>query len=94
MTSSTNAETAVIDAIRSVLRDTGRGGAEIATADLLAADLGLDSLDLAQTIVLLERSLGVDPFRSGQAASAPLRRVSDLIAIYSSALPPSRDMHS
>ena len=53
---------------------------------LLAADLGLDSLDLAQTIVLLERSLGCDPFRSATSAGPTLRTVSDLITIYSQAL--------
>ena len=49
------------------------------------ADLGLDSLDLAQMIVLLERSLGVDPFRAPPpgAARPAVRAVADLIAIYS-----------
>jgi acyl carrier protein len=55
---------------------------------LLAADLGLDSLDLAQTIVLLERSLGIDPFRSA-STSRTVRTVSDLITIYETALGPS-----
>ena len=54
----------------------------------LAGDVGLDSLDLAQTIVLLERSLGVDPFRAAPpgAPRPPLRTVSDLVAIYEAAL--------
>ena len=81
---------AITDAIRTVLRDTGRDARTIAPEMLLAADLGLDSLDLAQTIVLLERSLGCDPFRSASpgTAAAPrpaLRTVADLIDIYSSA---------
>ncbi|MEI6239017.1 MAG: phosphopantetheine-binding protein [Planctomycetia bacterium] len=79
---------AIITAIRTVLRDTGRDAREISPGMLLAADLGLDSLDLAQTIVLLERSLGVDPFRA-PAATAPrptIRTVSDLVAIYTTAL--------
>jgi acyl carrier protein len=81
---------AVTTAIRSVLRDTGRDGREV-PAMLLAADLGLDSLDLAQTIVLLERSLGIDPFRSAPTTGPrpPIRTVSDLISIYSSALHPT-----
>ena len=53
---------------------------------LLATDLGLDSLDLAQTIVLLERSLGVDPFRSSSGTRAAIRTVADLAAIYTEAL--------
>ncbi len=77
---------AVAQAIRSVLRDTGRDTKPVEPTMLLAADLGLDSLDLAQTIVLLERSLGVDPFRSA-ATSRTVRTVADLVAIYSSALP-------
>ncbi|MFM7138191.1 MAG: acyl carrier protein, partial [Planctomycetota bacterium] len=75
---------AVADAVHSVLRDTGREAKPIEPAMLLAADLGLDSLDLAQTIVLLERSLGVDPFRSA-ATSRTVRTVSDLVSIYEAA---------
>ena len=79
---------AITAAIRTVLRDTGRDARQIAPEMLLAADLGLDSLDLAQTIVLLERSLGVDPFRAASATTTrpTIRTVSDLVAIYSAAL--------
>jgi acyl carrier protein len=76
---------AVATAIESVLRDTGRHTKPVEPAMLLAADLGLDSLDLAQTIVLLERSLGIDPFRSA-STSRTVRTVSDLVAIYETAL--------
>ena len=79
---------AVATAIESVLRDTGRHTKPVEPAMLLAADLGLDSLDLAQTIVLLERSLGIDPFRSA-STSRTVRTVSDLITIYETALGPS-----
>jgi acyl carrier protein len=57
---------AIAAAIRTVLHDTGRDAKSIEPEMLLASDLGLDSLDLAQTIVLLDRSLGVDPFRFGR----------------------------
>jgi acyl carrier protein len=75
---------AISAAIRQVLRDTGRDTKAIQPEQRLAADLGLDSLDLAQTIVLLERSLGIDPFRDASAAAPrpALRTVSDLITIY------------
>lgn len=76
---------AVTTAIRSVLRDTGRDTKPVDPSMLLAADIGLDSLDLAQTIVLLERSLGIDPFRSA-ATSRSVRTVSDLVSIYNKAL--------
>lgn len=76
---------AIAAAIRTVLHDTGRDAVPIEPQLLLVADLGLDSLDLAQTIVLLERSLGVDPFRSA-ATSRTVRTVSDLVSIYETAL--------
>lgn len=76
---------AVTTAIRSVLRDTGRDTKPVDPTMLLAADIGLDSLDLAQTIVLLERSLGIDPFRSA-STSRSVRTVSDLVSIYNKAL--------
>lgn len=78
---------AVATAIETVFRDSGRVRKDVAPGMLLSGDLGLDSLDLAQTIVLLERSLGVDPFRS-PATSRTVRTVGDLIAIYESFLAP------
>lgn len=84
---------AIVAAIREVLRDTGREPVAVEPQMLLAGDLGLDSLDLAQTIVLLERSLGVDPFRAPAAVSArpSVRTVADLSGIYrqSVTFPPS-----
>jgi len=77
---------AIVAAIRSVLRDSGRdAGRGVEVSMLLAADLGLDSLDLAQTIVLLERSLGIDPFRTPSVQQPVVRTVGDLIVIYTKA---------
>lgn len=73
---------AIASAIRTVLHDTGRDAKAVEPAMLLSSDLGLDSLDLAQTIVLMERSLGVDPFRSSSGGRPAIRTVADLIAIY------------
>lgn len=75
-------------AIRQVLHDTGRTADAVEPQMLLATDLGLDSLDLAQTIVLLERALEIDPFRAPLAGSArpAIRTVADLVGIYSQAL--------
>jgi acyl carrier protein len=81
---------AVRSAIGQVLVDTGRQPVSIERAMLLGTDIGLDSLDLAQTIVLLERSLGVDPFRGTSGARPSLRSVGDLIDAYASALVPAR----
>jgi len=77
-------ERSVADAIRRVLHDTGRAPRDVGPGTLLGADLGLDSLDIAQTIVLLERELGVDPFRHPTAgAERPtIRTVGDLIDVY------------
>lgn len=79
---------AVRAAIDAVYRDTGRPRREASPGALLGADLGLDSLDLAQIVVLLERDLGVDPFRDpGPTASrAPLRTVEHLVSAYRTAL--------
>ena len=77
---------AISTAIRTVLHDTGRDAKDVAPSMLLSSDLGLDSLDLAQTIVLLERSLGVDPFRSEAAGRPSIRTVGDLITVYSEAM--------
>jgi acyl carrier protein len=76
---------AVTTAIQAVLRDTGRSAATIAPEMLLSTDLGLDSLDLAQTVVLLERSLGTDPFRQSGGGST-VRTVGDLVAMYTQAV--------
>ena len=79
---------AIAIAIRTVLHDTGRDAQAVEPTMLLASDLGLDSLDLAQTIVLLERSLGVDPFRQAPPPGGrpAIRTVADLIDIYTTAL--------
>ncbi|MEI8070179.1 MAG: acyl carrier protein [Planctomycetota bacterium] len=78
----------IADAIRTVLHDTGRDRKVIEPSMLLSSDLGFDSLDIAQAVVLLERSLGIDPFRTPLAGSArpSIRTVADLIAIYSTAI--------
>jgi acyl carrier protein len=77
---------AISSAIRTVLHDTGREAKAVEPSMLLSSDLGLDSLDLAQTIVLLERSLGVDPFRAAAGTRPAIRTVADLIAIYTEAM--------
>jgi len=80
---------AVVAAIRQVLHDTGREPAALEPGMLLTADIGLDSLDLAQAVVLLERSLGVDPFRSPAAGPIrpAIRTVADLVGIYRHSIP-------
>jgi len=83
----TSVTDAVVTAIRTVLHDTGREPQAVSPDLSLAADLGLDSLDLAQTIVLLERSLGVDPFRTAAGGRLTVRTVADLISAYDQTSP-------
>ena len=84
---------AIVAAIRQVLHDTGRAPDAVEPQMLLVGDIGLDSLDLAQTVVLLERSLGVDPFRTPARAPVEgtvrpaIRTVADLVGIYSQFAP-------
>lgn len=80
---------AVRSAIGRVLIDTGRRPGVLDREMLLGAGIGLDSLDLAQTIVLLERSLGIDPFLGASGTRPSLRSVGDLIDVYASALVPA-----
>jgi acyl carrier protein len=47
---------------------------------LLTAELGFDSLDLAQLVAMLERSLGVDPFATKSIRA--IRTVAELCAVY------------
>jgi acyl carrier protein len=86
-------------AILTVLHDTGRSAQAVESGHLLSTDIGLDSLDLAQTIVLLERELACDPFRSaGSSPTLRMRTVGDLVTLYEAAisqtaatLPPALD---
>jgi acyl carrier protein len=69
--------------IQQVLEGTGRPRRPFEDDDLLFAEVGLDSLDLAQVVVMLEQEIGVDPFcQSG----ATIRTFADLVRSYQAAL--------
>ena len=76
---SVNVRGAVLETIGQVLADGGRNSQPIEAGVELRSTLGLDSLDLAVTVVRLEQRLGVDPFRT---ARRNIRTVGDLIAVY------------
>ena len=57
----------------------------VANADLLNADLSLDSLELAEIIVRLETQLEVDPFAEMVSVTS-LRTMGDLLRAYADAL--------
>ena len=70
---------AVVNRVRT---DTGRSVLEPSDDDALSEKIGLDSLDLAVTVVNLERDLGVDPFRE----AAAVRTFGELVAAYEKAI--------
>ena len=65
--------------INRVLEESGRARLDLSDKQLLTKDIGLDSLDLAATIVQLEHEFGVDPFREGAPA---VRTLGDLVRTY------------
>ncbi|HTQ40745.1 MAG TPA: acyl carrier protein [Pirellulales bacterium] len=69
--------------IQHVLEGTSRPRRPFEDDDLLFAEVGLDSLDLAQVVVILEQELGVDPFRQ---CGTHIRTFSDLVRGYQAAL--------
>jgi len=70
-------------AINHVLEDSGRPMRKLRDDDTLMETIGLDSLDLAVTVVSLEQELGVDPFR---ASVASVRTFGQLVRLYTDAL--------
>jgi acyl carrier protein len=69
--------------VQQVLEATNRPQRPFEDDDLLFAEVGLDSLDLAQVVVILEKELGVDPF---QQSGAHIRTFADLVRSYHAAL--------
>lgn len=69
--------------INKVRTDSGRETIDIQDAFSLTGELELDSLDLAQLVVAIEKELGVDPFRDGSASA---RTVGELVSVYEKAV--------
>jgi len=69
--------------INRVLEESGRNRRDFQDDELLSRDIGLDSLDLAATIVQLEQDFGVDPFRDGATG---VRTFGELVHTYEEAL--------
>jgi acyl carrier protein len=59
------AEGIIRDTIRGLLDQRGASGIEIGPDSKLTADLGLDSLELAELSAVLEDEIGHDPFSEG-----------------------------
>lgn len=69
--------------INKVRTDSGREQMELLDEHQLTGEIELDSLDLAQLVVAIEKELGVDPFRDG---SATARTLGELVAVYRQAI--------
>ena len=81
--SNNDVRVAAVTVINRVLRESGRAERELNDSDSLTGTVGLDSLDLATTVVHLENELGVDPFRDG---AQPVRTVGELVELYANSL--------
>jgi acyl carrier protein len=86
MTQPANLRETIEQAIQEVLASSGRTPKPLHPEHALSRDIGLDSLDVAQVVVLLEQRLGIDPFR---AAGQSIRTVDDLHQAYRKLLEPT-----
>jgi acyl carrier protein len=73
------AETVIRETIRTLLDQRGASGIQVMPESKLTADLGLDSLELAELSAVLEDEVGYDPFSQGIVPET----VAELIAYYS-----------
>jgi acyl carrier protein len=71
-------ETLIRSTIAELLRRRGAGALEIQTQSKLTADLGMDSLELAELSAVLEDELGHDPYSEGIVPET----VAELVAYY------------
>lgn len=74
---------AIAAAIQEVWNSSGQSALTIEDASTLGDQLKLSSLDVAQLVVQLEHTLGIDPFRSG---TAPVQTFGELVNVYDKAL--------
>lgn len=74
----TTAEGTVLAVIRQLLERRGAAGVEITPESQLSAELGLDSLELAELSAVLEDDLGRDPYTAGLVPET----VGELLAYY------------
>jgi acyl carrier protein len=81
----TQMETKIIAALLSVVQRRNGASATV-TTDQPLQTLGLDSLDLAQLVAVLEAELGLDPFASRSIAS--IRTVGVLCRAYAESASP------
>jgi acyl carrier protein len=73
-----NPATIIRETIQVLLERRGAGGVEILPDSKLTADLGLDSLELAELSAVLEDEVGYDPYSDGIVPET----VAELMAYY------------
>lgn len=71
---------AVLEVVLEIVRRTRPETNRFDSSETLGADLGLDSLDLAEIVATLERRVGKDPFAERTVGS--VRTVQDLVDAY------------
>jgi len=77
----------IIDVVREVLEQKGRTTTQLTLDSKIDESLGLESLDWATIVAVLEEKIQVDPFQSGLRQD--LRTLGDLVEVYLSELNPS-----
>jgi len=80
---SDNIRATIVQTINQIRVDSGRESIMPDNEHTLTGELGLDSLDLAVLVVSLEKGLGIDPFRDGQASA---RTLGELVRVYEQAI--------
>jgi acyl carrier protein len=81
-----NIRETVFDVVLAVARQHDPSATAVRLEQSLSADLGFESLDLAQVAAELEVRLGLDPF--AQYAASQVRTVSDLVTLYEAVAKP------
>lgn len=75
-----NPEQVIATAIETLLQRRGASGLQIMPESKLTADLGMDSLELAELSAILEDELGRDPYSEGIVPET----VAELVSYYES----------
>jgi acyl carrier protein len=76
----TQNETRVVEVLSGIFERKGLEAPLLNAESVLDGSLGLESLDFAEMVILLEQITGKDPFASGSFPN--IRTVADLAALY------------
>jgi len=76
----TENETKVVEALAGIFKAKGLKQPGLGPDTVLDGSLGLESLDFAEMVIILEEKTGKDPFASG--SFPPIRTIKDLATLY------------